>query len=87
MIDPLAEAQRLIDEKRSVYFSSGLSSSTNGKIFFTIWGKPSDKILAQGYGHTVPEAARDALSKLETPNPTFSLPEIQTQPLFPEMTR
>lgn len=83
MTDPLVTIQRLIDDKRVVYCSSGLSSSVNGRIFFTMWGCPSDKILATGYGDTVEDAARDAIRKV----PGQPLPGLTARPALPGMTR
>lgn len=65
MTNPLHAIQQLIDDKRAVYFASGLGSSVNGRIYVTIWGCPSNKILSRGYGDTIIEAARDALSHVD----------------------
>lgn len=89
-MSPLHQIQRLIDDKRSVYFSAGLSSSVNGRIFLTIWGRPSDKALAIGYGETVEDAARDALSQVPDLEPVAATRPVlpgMSRPLLPGMTR
>lgn len=94
MNNPLNELQRLYDEGRTIWITTGQSSSKNGRIFFNIWSKPSDKILSQGYGETIEEAMRDALAKVPgttvAPTPAVGLPGLPgltTRPTLPGMTR
>lgn len=63
--DPLRAIQQLIDDKRATYFTSGVSSNTHSRFFVTIWAYPSSSVLACGYGDTIIEAARDALSHVD----------------------
>lgn len=90
MTNPLTEAQRLFDAGKTIWLTTGQSSSKNGRIFFNIWSKPSDKILAQGYGDTIEDALRDALIKVPSDKPAPTLPGMEaltTRPLLPGMTR
>ena len=84
MTDPLAQLQRLYDDKKTVYINGGVSSSVKGRIFVNIWGNPSNVLLARGYGKTFDEALRDALSQINEPAP---LPGLTTRPTLPGMTR
>ena len=84
MTDPLAQLQRLYDDKKTVYINGGMSSSVKGRVFINIFGNPSSVLLARGYGKTFDEALRDALSRINEPTP---LPGLTTRPTLPGMTR
>jgi len=89
------EINKLIEDKRALYFASGVASSVKGNVYFTIWGRPSNDVLAYGYGDTIEDAARDALSKVgqtvTAPRPVPatkpSLPGLTTRPALPGLTR
>lgn len=64
------------------FMTAGMSSTTNGRMYVTIYGKDL-KVLAQGYGATLDDAACDVAWRI-APEPELpELPMLQTEPELP----
>lgn len=85
---PLQQLQKLMDDKVTDYFWSGLSSSVKGRFYVNILRRKDQKII-QGYGETLDNALLSAMSRLQHSERPVGRPVLPglTRPVLPGMTR